>query len=186
MIHPNGQGTPVGDPGLAGSRMSELEEEFARLEEVGAREFAGKKFVVERSVDVRYVGQGYELNVAYGAGAVDRFHALHAQRYGFAHRERGLEIVNVRVRVVVRAERYEPRREEMREGDGAQALRGEKLMYFDGEWVRGRVFDRERLRAGDVVVGPALVAEYTSATVVPPGARVEMDGLRNLVMEVSA
>jgi N-methylhydantoinase A len=63
-------------------------------------------------------------------------------------------------------------------------LRGEKRIYFDGGWVRARVFDRERLRAGDVIEGPALVAEYTSATVVPPGARLVVDGLRNLVIEV--
>jgi N-methylhydantoinase A len=168
----------------SGERMGELEEEFRALEEVGAREFEGKGFEVERTVDVRYVGQGYELNVAHGEGAVERFHAAHAQRYGFAHRERGLEIVNVRVRLIGRAETYAPVREFKRGGDGAVALRGEKLIYFDGAWVKARVFDREKLRAGDVLEGPALVAEYTSATVVPAGARVVMDEFRNLVIEV--
>ncbi|MGA8939415.1 MAG: hydantoinase/oxoprolinase family protein [Acidobacteriaceae bacterium] len=170
---------------LPGSKMEDLEGEFRALEEIGVRELAGKKFVVERTVDVRYAGQGYELSVEHGADATERFHAMHAQRYGFAHRGRRLEIVNVRVRVSVRSERYAPRREELRAGDGAAALRGEKRMYFDGDWVRAQVFERERLRAGDVVVGPALIAEYTSATVVPPGARLEVDGLRNLVMEVT-
>jgi N-methylhydantoinase A len=169
---------------LPGLRMGGLEEEFAALEAVGAAEFAGKKFEVERTVDVRYVGQGYELNVAHGEEAVERFHAAHAQRYGFANRERGLEIVNVRVRVRVRAEKYEPVREEVRAGDGKAALRGEKAIYFDGEWVKARVFDREKLRAGDAIEGPALVAEYTSATVVPPGARVVVDELRNLVIDI--
>jgi N-methylhydantoinase A len=171
---------------VAGSRMDELEEEFAALEAVGAKEFVGKTFEVERSVDVRYVGQGYELNVAHGADAAERFHAMHEQRYGFAHRERGMEIVNVRVRLRVRAEAYAPVREEVRAGDGRAALRGEKSIYFDGEWLRARVFDRERLRAGDALVGPALVAEYTSATVVPAGATVRVDGWRNLVMDVGA
>ena len=69
-------------------------------------------------------------------------------------------------------------------GDGAAALRGEKPIYFYGEWLRARVFDRERLRAGDELDGPALVAEYTSATVVPVGARVVVDALGNLVVEV--
>jgi len=141
---------------------------------------------VERTVDVRYVGQGYEINVAYGSDAAERFHAAHAQRYGFANRERGLEIVNVRVRLIVRAEKYEPVREVVRVGDGAAALRGEKPIYFDGAWVRARVFDRERLRAGDVLEGPALVAEYTSATVVPRGATVRVDKWRNLVIDVGA
>ena len=194
---------------LAGSRMGELEEEFRALEAIAAREGVGLRerscepmsqkrdmghpdsstnslpeYVVERSVDVRYVGQGYELNVAYGADAAERFHAMHEQRYGFANRGRGLEIVNVRVRVRVPSEVYVPSFEEARAGDGAGALRGEKRVYFDGEWVTARVFDRERLRAGDVIEGPALVAEYTSATVVPPGARLEVDGLGNLVIEV--
>jgi N-methylhydantoinase A len=171
---------------VSGSRISELEEEFLALEAVGSQEFAGKDFEVDRSVDVRYLGQGYELNVAYGEGAAERFHAAHAQRYGFANRERGLQIVNVRVRLIVRSETYAPVRETGRAGDGSAAARGEKQVYFDGAWVRARVFDRERLRAGDWFEGPALVAEYTSATVVPAGARVMVDGLRNLVIEVGA
>ena len=47
-----------------------------------------------------------------------------------------------------------------------------------------RVYDRGRLRPGDAMEGPALVAEYTSATVLPPGARLKVDGLRNLVIDV--
>jgi N-methylhydantoinase A len=168
---------------VAGSRMGELEEEFAALESAAERCVGS---VVERTVDVRYVGQGYELNVAYGADAAERFHVMHEQRYGFANRARGLEIVNVRVRVRVPSEAYAPSFEEVRVGDGATALRGEKQIYFDEGWVAARVFDRERLRAGDVIDGPALVAEYTSATVVPPGARLVVDGLRNLVIEVGA
>jgi len=162
-----------------------LEAEFVALEEVGAKAFGERKFEVERTVDVRYRGQGYELNVEHDDGVVERFHAMHEQRYGFANRARGLEIVNVRVRVKVRSERYAPVREEARSGDGSAAVRGEKLMYFDGAWVRARVFDRDGLRAGDVVEGPALVTEYTSATVLPVGARMVVNALRNLVIEVN-
>jgi N-methylhydantoinase A len=169
---------------LPGTQMGELEEEFRTLEEVGAWEFARKDFEVERTVDVRYMGQGYELNVAHGEDSAERFHTAHEQRYGFANRDRGLEIVNVRVRLIVRAATYAPVREAARVGDGMVALRGEKLIYFQGAWVKSRVFDREKLRAGDSFEGPALVAEYTSATVVPAGARLVVDGLRNLVIEV--
>ena len=169
---------------LGGSRMGELEAEFVALEALGAREFGDEERVVERSVDVRYRGQGYELNVPHGADAAENFHAMHEQRYGFANRERGLEIVNVRVRVRVASEGYAPSHEEVRGGDGAGALRGEKQVYFEGGWVTARVYDREKLRPGDGFEGPALVAEYTSATVLPPGARLVVDGLRNLVIEV--
>jgi N-methylhydantoinase A len=168
---------------LPGSLMEELEEEFIALEALGDENF-GVESVVERSVDVRYRGQGYELNVPHGADAAGRFHAMHEQRYGFANRERELEIVNVRLRRKVASEIYVPAREESRAGDGAGALRGEKQMYFEGAWKTARVYDRERLRPGDTIEGPALVAEYTSATVLPPGARLVVDGLRNLVIEV--
>jgi N-methylhydantoinase A len=168
---------------LPGSRMGALEEEFIALEALG-EENVGLESVVERSVDVRYRGQGYELNVPHGVGSVESFHAMHEQRYGFANRERELEIVNVRVRVRVASEAYAPAEEEVRAGDGGGALRGEKQMYFEGAWRSARVYDRERLRPGDAIEGPALVAEYTSATVLPPGARLEVDGLRNLLIEV--
>jgi N-methylhydantoinase A len=168
---------------LPGERMEELEAEFAAMEALGLAEM-GAGCVVERSVDVRYRGQGYELNVVHGADAAERFHAMHAQRYGFANRERTLEIVNVRLRVRVPAEPYAPVAAQLVAGDGAQALRGERAVYFDGGWVQARVYDRELLRAGDVLMGPALVAEYTSVTVLPPGATLEVDGLGNLVVEV--
>jgi N-methylhydantoinase A len=164
---------------LPGSCMGELEEEFLALEALG------KSFgVVERSVDVRYRGQGYELNVPHGVDTAERFHAMHEQRYGFANRERGLEIVNLRVRRKVASEIYAPTPEAVRAGDGADALRGNKQMYFEGAWITARVYDRERLQPGDVIEGPALVAEYTSATVLPPGARLDVDGLGNLLIEV--
>jgi N-methylhydantoinase A len=168
---------------LPGERMGELEHEFAALEAAGVPEM-GAGHVMERSVDVRYRGQGYELNVACDAASADRFHAMHELRYGFANRERALEIVNVRLRVRVPAERYAPAAEETVAGDGAQALRGERAVYFDGAWVQARVYDRERLRPGDAIAGPALVAEYTSVTVLPPDARLAVDGLRNLVIDV--
>ena len=171
---------------LRGERMNDLDEEFGDLEVLGERELDAEDRVVERSVDVRYRGQGYELSVPYGEDAAERFHAMHEQRYGFANRERALEIVNVRVRVRVASEVYAPSRVESRAGCGASALRGEKQMYFDGGWRTARVFDRERLIPGDVMEGPALVAEYTSATVLPPGARLEVDGLRNLLIDVGA
>jgi N-methylhydantoinase A len=168
---------------LPGERMEVLEAEFAAMEALGLADM-GADCVAERSVDLRYRGQGYELNVSHGVDAAERFHAMHAQRYGFANRQRALEIVNVRLRVRVPAEPYAPVAEEMVPGDGTQALRCERAVYFDGAWVQTRVYDRELLRPGDALAGPALVAEYTSVTVLPPGAQLEVDGLRNLVIEV--
>ena len=169
---------------VGGERMKDLDAQFRALEALGERDFDVADRIFERSVDMRYRGQGYELNVPYDDNAEETFHAMHERRYGFSNRERALEIVNVRVRIKVASEPYAPSRQELRKGSGAGARRGEKQMYFDHRWLTAQVFDRQRLVPGDVLEGPALVAEYTSATVLPPGARLEVDALRNLVMDV--
>ena len=57
-------------------------------------------------------------------------------------------------------------------------------VWFDGAPIQTRIFRREDLRPGDTFVGPAIVTEYTSATVVPPGDVVRVDGFHNMVIEV--
>ncbi len=141
-----------------------------------------------RSLDLRYRGQGYELNVPFDgsdlAAAISAFHALHAQRYGFSDPQRPVEIVNVRLRAVSAGEPYVPVEVAMKRGNGAAALTAERQVYFDGRWQLAKVYDRERLVPGDAVSGPALITEYSSVTVLPPGATAKMDGWGNLVVEV--
>jgi N-methylhydantoinase A len=57
-------------------------------------------------------------------------------------------------------------------------------VYFEGAAVETRVYEREQLRAGDTFAGPAVVTEYSSATLLPPGDVLRVDELRNLVIEV--
>lgn len=157
---------------------------FAELEQEARTRGVDAHVVFERSLDLRYKGQGYELNVADGADVFEQFHALHEQRYGFANRARPIEIVNVRLRARTPSEPYAPVAQPLVAGDGVHALRGRQAVYFEGAWHEAGLYDRDRLRPGDVLRGPALIAEYTSATVLPPGAQLEVDGLGNLLIEV--
>src|SRR5437879_10820797 len=94
------------DPGL-------LEPHFAELEAKGAAEFRSERLagVSTRSADLRYAGQGYELNVAAGLEMLARFHAAHRKRYGHADESRRVEVVNTRVRMISSAEKLDlPRR----------------------------------------------------------------------------
>jgi N-methylhydantoinase A len=159
---------------------------FAELEKLGTEEFREENLTGQsfRSVDVRYKGQGYELNVPFGSEMAAQFHDLHQRRYGFANEMRALEVVNVRVRMVSAAEAFEPIAQPLREGDGSRALIGTRPVYFDGGFRQTRIYDRELLRPGDTFAGPAIVSEYSSATVLPPGDVLRVDGLGNLVIEV--
>jgi N-methylhydantoinase A len=163
-----------------------LENVFEEMEAVAKGDFKteGLEGISYRSVDLRYRGQGYELNVPFGADMAAQFHSLHQRRYGFMNESRLLEVVNVRVRMVAPAERFEQVRMEPREGDGSQALTGTRPVYFDGRFQTTRVYDRAELLPGDTFAGPAIVSEYSSATILPPGDVLRVDGLSNLVIEV--
>ncbi len=165
---------------------SSFEEAFCALEKLGTEEFRAENLIGQsfRSVDVRYKGQGYELNVPFGPDMAAQFHDLHQRRYGFANEARALEVVNVRVRMVNAAEAFRPLVQTLREGDGSHALIGTRDVYFEGSFQETRIYDRELLRPGDTFAGPAIVSEYSSATVLPIGDVLRVDGLGNLVIEV--
>src|SRR5207253_2323414 len=74
---------------------SGIEKRFDDLERRARRESPGAS--IERSADLRYRGQSYELNVPW-SGAIKRFHREHARIYGYAIPERAVEIVTIRVR----------------------------------------------------------------------------------------
>ena len=163
-----------------------LERFFAELESAGADDFRreGLEGASHRSADLRYRGQGYELNVPYSAHMAADFHEQHRRRYGFADPLRSIEVVNVRVRMVSPAEQFTQTREALREGNGNQAMTGSRPVWFGGAFVPTHVHDRDLLVPGDHISGPAIITEYSSAAILPPGDRIHVDELRNLVIEV--
>jgi N-methylhydantoinase A len=144
---------------------------------------AGVSFT--KSVDLRYRGQGYEINVPAGPSAIDNFHIAHKKRYGYSDVTKAVEVVNIRLRVTIPAEPVQFKRENPSSGDGAQATIGTRPVLFGDGSIETTIYDRERLKAGDRLVGPAIVVEYSSTTVVPPGCTATIDAYRNLVIEVA-
>ena len=164
-----------------------LKSHLRELEALGMVELGEdtQRAVASRSFDLRYVGQGYELNVAAGGNAVRDFHEAHRRRYGYADDGRPVEVVNVRVRMRVPAEAVEFEEHQVRDGSGEQALLRRREVMFEGEWIQTPVYDREALQAGDRMEGPAIVVEYSATTVIPPDARAAVDAFGNLVIEVT-
>ena len=163
-----------------------LETFFEEMERRGREEleFEGLTGEAVRSADLRYVGQGYELNVPFGAGMVEAFHEVHRRRYGYAERSMAVEVVNVRVRLTAVTEPVELPRYAVVAGEGAQAVVKTRAVRFGGAWEESRVYQRDLLRAGDSFAGPALIAEYSSTTVLPAGCVARVDEYTNLVIEV--
>ncbi|AGB14756.1 N-methylhydantoinase A/acetone carboxylase, beta subunit [Halovivax ruber XH-70] len=150
--------------------------------------------LVERSVDLRYAGQSFDLAVDLPEGpvtdetltdAVEAFHAAHERRYGHASPDEPVELVTVRARV--RAV-VEPPTLSAAEGTGAdadEAIRGTRSVVFDGTNRETPVYDRPALSVGSDVTGPAIVEGPESTVVVRPGWRATVDEYGTIVMEVA-
>ncbi|HEY8998350.1 MAG TPA: hydantoinase/oxoprolinase family protein [Edaphobacter sp.] len=150
------------------------------LEELRAQDLEGE---FSYSLDVRYEGQGYELNLPHGDDYLDRFHNMHQKRYGYSNQGTPVEIVNLRVRVTVKNAPVTLPVQTERPGDGSQAFVKMRPIYFDGSWQQSRVYQRDLLHAGDVFDGPALITEYSSTTVLPPDFTARVDHYGNLILE---
>ncbi len=170
------------------NRASEIEALFDRerervrtvLEEEGCREPA-----LEAFVDARYRGQSYELTVPIDLpdepleAAVARFHERHRRRYGHAMPEAPVEIVTLRVRGSSPGPEISLPADPSRAGDPAFAREG-RVVLSDGSETDAPIYERETLRYGHALDGPAVIAQYDSTVFVPRGWHVEVDSWRNL------
>src|SRR5262249_30290776 len=157
--------------------------------------FEDNRIRIETSVDVRYVGQAYELNVPFtapdrvvrsadGWSFVSAFHAAHERMYGYADWNRPVELVNVRVRGVGLT--HKPRLLEAEADLEIQCARpvGERLLFADGHVRSAPVFDRASLAPGDAFGGPALAVDEGSTTLIAKGWTARVDTLRNLIVSL--
>ncbi len=183
------------DRARLGARLDELAAQAAeQLERDGVPD---DRRLVRRLADCRYAGQGYEvrfdippgeLDDGWASRLADAFHAAHESEYG--HRfEAEIEIVNVRAVGIGRIADLQWAELETGDGDPAQARTVERDVVFDVEGKPERratpFYDRELLQAGDRIDGPAIVEQYDSTTVIPPGFLAEIDRYGNIVVDCS-
>jgi len=149
-----------------------------------------------RSADARYAGQGYELNVALPPGALAeadlrRFRAAfdeaYAARYGYASPVEPVEIVNWKLSAVAAGARLTLPKQAPR-GGADQALKTRRAAYFPekGGYVETPVYDRYRLSPGVTLVGPAVIEERESTSVLPPGCGARVDDYASLLVEMGS
>lgn len=129
----------------------------------------------EYRLDVRYVGQAYDLSVPDNDDFVAAFHRAHERSYGHANPQRPIEIVNVRCRATgVSSQINLPRI--ARAWTGTPPIPAHEVDCFvRGSKTRAAVYERDRLRAGEEFAGPAIIQEYSATSLVPPGWRTRVD-----------
>jgi N-methylhydantoinase A len=155
---------------------------FAELESEARDTFRHEGVVplLTRAADLRYQGQGFELRVDWEPNVVGRFHALHEQSYGYADKERTVEIVTLRILALARTRKPRQVAATLRRGDGGRARISMHRIFQDGRWRPGILYDRARLRPGDRFTGPAVIVELSATTYLPGGWMAEVDRFSNL------
>ncbi|WP_461209113.1 hydantoinase/oxoprolinase family protein [Desulfocurvus sp. DL9XJH121] len=163
---------------------------FAPLEAQGradlmAEGFAEADILVERYLDMRYRGQSFEIIVPFGDDWVERFAALHEQKYGYRNPDKTVEVVNIRLRTRGLPQKPEfPEAGELADAMPGAAVLGETETVFDSRPTRTRIIDRDKLLPGNRVDGPAILVEYSSTIVIPPFAKGRVDAWGNLIFDI--
>lgn len=142
------------------------------------------------ALDMRYKGQSYELMSALSlpltletfAAAVETFHTMHTQRYGYSMPEERVEVVTVRLHATLDNAKPAPEVKPIERWDEAdEAVVWIKPVWFDASGPTPTPFyRRERLRPGHRFHGPAVVLQYDATTLLTPAWSAFVDGLDNL------
>jgi N-methylhydantoinase A len=164
---------------------------FARLEAMAAEElhedgFAAGSVAIQRALDMRYAGQGYEITMPCGnadlAALRRAFDDQHKLMFGHNAPEEPVEIVSYRVRGVgkvppVAMPRFKPTGATLKD-----ALRETRHARFDGRAIECPVYQRDKLDVGLTVPGPAILDQFDCTTVICPDQIARVDEWKNLIV----
>jgi N-methylhydantoinase A len=174
-------------------QVSALYEEMERdgREALRAMGAADASIVFKRSVDMRYVGQFHEVEVEVPSGPVtpeavstvlERFHQRHQELFTFRMDWKKVEFLTFRVKVIVPRAPFQLREIATGGADTTPAFKRRRACVFGGREVDTAVYDGERLLAGSVVQGPAIIEEQTTTVVIPEGFRCTVDAYKNYML----
>jgi N-methylhydantoinase A len=174
-----------------------LAEGFAALKKQASKDFRDEawqgRVLYRASIDVRYRGQGYELNLRFSKNLLSDFQQEHQRRYGYSDPAREVEFVTLRLRTTLKSA-IAPAGKIARAGTGTPARPSRAQLgrpsltkapvLFDGKKLNTTIYSREELKPGRKYPGPAIITEYSATTVIPPGKRFHLDPAANLIVTI--
>ncbi|KAA2212514.1 hydantoinase/oxoprolinase family protein [Teichococcus oryzae] len=180
----------------------EVAEAFRSLAARAEEWFAGEGIApgarrLNRTADMRYEGQNYELPVPLPDGAITAatlralsagFAEAHRQRYGFVAEGETVQVVTLRLEATGLVKKAQLKAYPEAGPDAGMAITGERQVWFPeaGGFVVTPIYSRDALQPGNSFAGPAIVEQMDTTTVVPPGMAARVDRCLNLILEVAA
>ncbi len=172
----------------------ELQSRFQELKDRGRRELESQGFAFGQlrfllSLDLRYVGQAFEVNIPFlqESGSLDSleadFHRIHGETYGHADRGRRLEVINLRLSTLAGVEKPEIVRYQSAGRSLEDAEIERRSVYFDGIFHDCPVYHRDLMPAGASFRGPGVIEDSGATTVVFPLWTASVDEWGNILME---
>jgi N-methylhydantoinase A len=184
--------TPVEGATAAGLDAIFVEMEAAALEDLVREQFPRARLATRRHAGMRYRGQSYEVVVAVPqlrgaedlADLVRRFHEAHQRRYGHMAQAEAVEIVNFQVTAIGLIPK--PQSKRIEPSDAPAKPQSTRQAYFGADVAcEAPVFRRISLAPGMRIVGPAIIEEKTSTTVLYPGQLAEVDEYLNIEVKLA-
>jgi N-methylhydantoinase A len=177
---------------LEGLRFDELDREFRSMEKgalsvLKKEGFEAKDTLFRRSLDLRYKGQAFELNIPLQNSdtleeVAERFHARFQETYGHSRPGQIIELVNLRLSSFGLVEKPLFPAHGSKGRSILQALKDERQVYFQGRFSESPVYERDFLPCEEGLNGPAIIEENGATTVVPPGWMVKTDSHGDLLL----
>ena len=172
---------------LAATRAEAIRHGFGDLERIGRAWLAAEnpvidEIVVRRSVDARYHGQAFDIEVDLPGDAstptasfiAAQFHDVYEMLYRNSDRNARIDLINLRVRVTGKTPTLALKR--LPDAMGEPAARGMREIWYGGARHAALVYERMELAAGHRIAGPAIIEQFDTTTVVAPGFVAVTDG----------
>ncbi len=182
---------------LEAVEVGEIERRFAGMETTAQQEFesqgiAREQIVHERAIDLRYSIQKYELPVPVAQSGLRQdaivgwrraFDEIHEKHFGSRAEDQKVELVNYRLTTKVTVPKPAVTELPIQEASCDGAIKARRQAFFDG-WHDTPVYEREKLRPGNRLCGPAIIEQMDSTTVVHPGQEAHIDRFGNIIIEI--
>ncbi len=145
-----------------------------------------------RTAQMRYVGQSYEVETPIPAGVLQaadmkeieqQFHACHLQEFGVSSEDFDPAFVSFGVAAIGRMTALPELTVCVSESE-VKVVKGERQVYFDGQWILCQVYDGEVLGRQHHITGPAIVEYEHACTVLPPKTHAQVNAMGALVIDI--
>jgi len=153
------------------------------IEEMKEEGFSLKDISIFKFMDVRYLGQSYEITVPYSSNFIEDFHHRHRALYSYSHLNRPVEIVNLRIKCIGKTEKVVLPKYSIRRKIICDNYSKKQKIFYNGEEYEGKVFLRDNLQPGDIIKGPSLILDFESTAFIPPAFFAEVDSYLNLIIK---